>query len=204
MSPVATVLDALDAFVESADEQTIYPLIGLGYKLPPDGALTLNQPLQLGNATRWNQVFEFEGEAGQEVVGQSEGGPKYEDGYGFWVSGELYTADGEPAGYVAFLPKGANECCAYPQELPATGSYRLVIFGPLPPGMTLTLFDKEHAPKELLQNDGFTEGPGTSEECNVDSDGVVGCSSHGSGTAVGATPTTMVAKPREVTATTSP
>ena len=65
VSPVGTVLAAIDNFVERADERTIYPVIGLGYKLPPDATLTLNQPLRLGAAVAHQQVFAFDGQAGQ-------------------------------------------------------------------------------------------------------------------------------------------
>jgi hypothetical protein len=153
-------------------------------------------------------VFAFDGRAGQEVVGQSEGGPTYGDGYGFYVSGELYTVDGDHVGYVDFEPKGPNSCCAYPQELPVTGSYRLVIFGGVPADMTLTLFDTEHAPKQLLDEQGFIEYP-SEEECKPDGNGGVSCSfSQGhsplGGQDVVSVPTTMVAGSREVTATTAP
>jgi len=204
VSPVGTVLDVLDAFVENADERTIYPLIGLGYRLPPDATLTLNQPFQFGDATRYGSVLAFDGQAGQEVVGQNEGGSSK---YHYYVSGELYTADGEEVGWVDFAPERGG-CCAYPERLPKTGSYRLVILEPLPAGTALTLFDKEHAPKDLLGNDGFVEYP-SSELC-TSSGGGVECK-FGEATAPlgpsglnGATPTTAVVRPRQVTETTSP
>jgi hypothetical protein len=138
-------------------------------------------------------VFQFDGTAGQEVVGQIEGASRRYS-YG---SGELYSADGEHVAYIGFAPKG-DGCCTYPERLPATGSYRLVMMEPLPAGTTLTLFDTEHAPKGLLDNDGWVDYP-LDESCRSTADGGMQCSF-----SQGATPTTMVARSREVTATTSP
>jgi hypothetical protein len=197
VSPVGTVLDMLDSFVEHVDERTLYPLMGLGYRLPPDATLTLNQPLQLTEATRFGHVFQFDGQAGQEVVGRIEG----DSNRNSYPSAELYTADGEHVAYITFEPNESG-CCAYPEQLHGTESYRLVMMEPLPAGVTLTLFDTDHAPKDLLDNDGFTDY-GTMEQCSVAPGGGVECTSSGSGSSAGATPTTMVARPG-VTATTAP
>src|SRR5205085_11501329 len=61
------------------------------------------------------------------------------------VSGEIFTADGDDAGYVDFG--------SYPSSvtLPRTGSYRLVLnaFGLPGAETTVTLWDLAHAPKSL-------------------------------------------------------
>jgi hypothetical protein len=206
VSPVGTVLDAIDNFVESVDDNTIYPMFGWGYLLPTDAALTLNQPVAVPEGGRLAYVFSFDGKKGQRVIGLSEGGAKDYESY---LSGELYL-NGRNVGWVAFQSKSADGyCCAYPETLPETGNYRLVVTGYVVGGTTLTLFDTDHAPKELLDNDGgFIEGPGVGEECTVRPNGSVHCKFaqatkplHGEGTV--SVPTTMVAG-REVTATTSP
>ena len=70
VSPVGTVLDVIDHFVQNVDERTIYPIIGLGYLLPPTGTVTINQPLPV-EAVRYGQVYAFDGKAGQQVIGEA-------------------------------------------------------------------------------------------------------------------------------------
>jgi hypothetical protein len=148
VSPVGTVLDAIDSFVQHVDERSLYPLIGLGWELPPDGTLTLNQPLRFADAAGSGRVYSFDGQAGQRVIGEIE----RPAGSFFLASGELYTADGRDLGYIDLEPRNQG-CCAFPVELPITGSYRLVITLPLPSDTTLTLWDTDHAPKALLNNE---------------------------------------------------
>jgi len=153
VSPVSTVLDVVDNFVAHVDERTLYPLINLGYLLPPDATLTLNQPTTLPASNAYSQVLAFDGTAGQEVIGQAEratGGHRSN----YYVSGELYTADGKDVGYVDFAPKGEGYFGGSTTPLPVTGSYRLVILYP-PPDTTVTLYDRDHAPKDLLSPPGI-------------------------------------------------
>jgi hypothetical protein len=58
-------------------------------------------------------------------------------------------------GYVEFAPKGEGYFGGSTTPLPVTGSYRLVILDPLPPDTTVTLYDRDHAPKELLHPSGI-------------------------------------------------
>ena len=86
VSPVGTVLDMVDSFVAHVDERTLYPLIGLGYLLPPDATLTLNQPMSLPSSNAYNHVLAFDGTAGQEVIGQVEGSTG-NDRFDYYLSG---------------------------------------------------------------------------------------------------------------------
>jgi hypothetical protein len=163
VSPVSTALDLVDSFVAHVDERTLYPLINLGYLLPPDGALTINQPLHFADAVTGAQVYEFEGQAGQQVIGEVE---RPNSRYAY-LSGEIYTADGRDAGYIDFQSTGEG-CCSFPVDLPSTGSYRLVIESYVPSNTTLTLWDKDHAPKGLQQSGnggGAFDFVGGSEQC---------------------------------------
>jgi hypothetical protein len=143
------VLDVVDNFVAHVDAQTVYPLINLGYLLPPEATLTLNQPTTLPASNAYSRVLAFDGTAGQEVLGQAER-VSGKSGFNYYISGELYTVDGKDLGYVDFAPKGDGYSGGPTTPLPVTGSYRLVIFNPMPPGTTLTLYDRAHAPADLL------------------------------------------------------
>jgi len=117
----------------------------------------------------FNHVLAFDGAAGQEVIGQVER-TSGNRGFDYYVSGDLYTADGKDLGYVDFAPKGAGYYGGSTTTLPVTGSYRLVIFEPLPSDATLTLYDRDHAPKDLLnppENGGgsYCTYSGNTESC---------------------------------------
>ena len=92
VSPVSTVLDALDASIDHVNERNLYPLIGLGYLLTPDAAITLDQPFTVTQSKDVAHVYSFDGTKGQQVVGGSSGS---RDSF---VEGELYTTDGTDVG----------------------------------------------------------------------------------------------------------
>jgi hypothetical protein len=145
VSPVGTALDIVDSFVQHVDERTLYPLIGLGYQLPPDGTLTVNQPMHLADATGFGEVYAFDGNAGEQLVGEVEHGSR---SY-YYLSPEVYSVDGRRLGYVDFESKDTG-CCAESVTLPTTGSYRLVMTEPIAADTTITLWDTDKAPKSLL------------------------------------------------------
>jgi hypothetical protein len=72
VSPVGTVLDVLDRWIGSLDKRTVYSLLGVPYELPPDGALTLGQPVALDpSATDAYRILTFDGHKGEVLVGDS-------------------------------------------------------------------------------------------------------------------------------------
>lgn len=161
VSPVTTVLDALDSAIQHVDQRTVYTLLGLAYQLPPDGNVTLDQPFTLPNdrGLLYSSVFAFDGTKGQKVIGES-------SGTNYFASGQIYTADGQQVAYVDFSPKGSG--FGYATELPATGSYRLVITDFAAQGGTLTLWDAKNAPKGLIAtNGGISTGGGPMGHCTV-------------------------------------
>jgi hypothetical protein len=176
VSPVSTVLKALDATVQHLDERSIYTLLNLAYELPPDATITLDQPFTpptVGGPLA-QSVLAFDGTGGQKVIGEISG----TNGF---ASGELFTADGKEVDYVEFSPRTGG--FAYPVELPATGSYRLVLEGSVPKGDTLTLWDAKHAPKGLTESpgSGVTSGVlGVGNDCTT-SGNVTSCSTSSSG-----------------------
>jgi len=167
VSPVSTALDIVDSTIQHVDEKSIYPLIGLGYLLPPESTITLDQPFGVASSGFYH-VYAFDGTKGQSVLGEVEGGSNA------FASARLYTADGHDVGYLDFSPKDAG-WGASPLTLPATGSYRLVVSGGVSKNATLTLFDTAHAPKSLTNpspgsfggNQTCTSTPGGGEKCAV-------------------------------------
>ena len=98
VSPVTTVLEALDATVQHIDERTIYTLLNLAVpELPPDGTITLNEPFTTPARSGFfsSSVFAFDGTKGQKVVGELSGNL-------YFASGEIVTVDGKEVDYVNF------------------------------------------------------------------------------------------------------
>jgi hypothetical protein len=163
VSPVTTVLGAVDAAVRNIDQRTVYTLFGLAYALPPDGTITLDQPFDVPapSGTLLNRVYAFDGKAGQELVGQIAGPvPTSTDAsYSDYVYGMIYTADGKQYGSVDFQhvptpgkPVGGSVYVSS-VRLPVNGSYRLVLEpyagGSASSARTVTLWDVADAPSAL-------------------------------------------------------
>ena len=98
-----------------------------------------------------SRVYAFDGQAGQDVVGEISG-TVTRPGYGY-AYGRLYTAEGDEVGSIDFqkVPTGPDSQYLYASsfKLPATGSYRLVLEPYIPMDQTLTLWDLSHAPDAL-------------------------------------------------------
>ena len=143
VSPVTTVLDAVDATIQRVDKRSIYTLLGLGYELPPDGAITIDQPFSVPaeSSLLSSTVFSFDGTKGQNIVGE------ISDTNAF-ASAVVYTAGGHEVDSVEF--SSAKSGGSYAITLPETGSYRLVVAEPIRSGTTLTLWDAKDAPKGLV------------------------------------------------------
>jgi hypothetical protein len=175
VSPVTTVLDVVDATVRNIDQRSVYTLLGLAYELPPDGTITLDQPFDVATNQSYYgaKVYEFEGKAGQQVIGEFIGPKALADQYSY-VYGTIYSADGELSSSVDFqsVPTGLQQDPGYyygsSAILPKTGKYRLVVepYSVSDAGsVTLTLWDLAHAPEVLrqgAQSQGFSKGCGSS------------------------------------------
>ena len=152
VSPVTTVLDAVDSTIQHVDQRTVYTLLGLAYQLPPDGAITLDQPFkvpsehgllqQLGVHLRRHEGPEGRRREQRQATPTRRARSTRPTGRTSTTS----TSDAEGSG------------SDMPTTLPETGSYRLVMNGfRLPTGGTLTLWDAKDAPKGLIgQNDGIS------------------------------------------------
>jgi hypothetical protein len=71
VSPVGTVLDALDHFIAQIDRRSLYTLMNIPNQLPPDGRLTLGQPVALNAANNHLQVLTYDGHKGENLLGQA-------------------------------------------------------------------------------------------------------------------------------------
>jgi hypothetical protein len=152
LSPVATSLRVLDAWVANFDERRLYTLTNDYADLHPDGAITLGQPTTLhSEAPFLAYAYTFHGAAGQQLVATV----RARDAIGIAT---LIGPDGRPADDASDLFGG------YPATLPVAGTYKLVV-EPYAADVTFTLWDVKDAPAGAV-----TDFPG---EC-------AGCSSSGS------------------------
>lgn len=162
-SPVATVLDHLDVWIGNFDQRDLYELLGLEHLLPPEATLGLGEQLSVAQAGGRTHVFEFEGRAGQEVIGLIETGDEDSGGYG-----QLYGPDGGDIedGY-GVLQGGAA-------TLPVDGTYTLLVRFYGASDFTLTLWDAAQAPPEAFESP-YAEV--IDEECVTEVDGSMACAS---------------------------
>ena len=125
VSPVSTVLDVVDSAIQHVDERTVYTLLGLAYRLPPDGTITLDQPFTVagsGGPLTAPCSPSTARRASRSSVRST--GPRTRS-----RTGRVYAADGHDVGYDRLLPQRVARSYAGTTTLPSTGSYRLVVTG---------------------------------------------------------------------------
>ena len=71
VSPVGTVLDVLDHFITQIDRRSLYTLLNIPNQIPPDGRLTLGEPVVLNTANQHLQVLSYEGHKGESLLGEA-------------------------------------------------------------------------------------------------------------------------------------
>ena len=161
VSPVTTVLDAVDSTIQHVDKRSIYTLLGLAYQLPPDGAITIDQPFKVATSNGFFSafVYSFDGTKGQQVVGEVSGTDRY-------AYAEVFTAAGHQVNGLEF--SSAKSGGSYAVTLPETGSYRLIVTEAVPSGSTLTLWDAKDAPKGLVGqfNGDYCTSTPTGQSCS--------------------------------------
>lgn len=173
VSPVGTVLDVVDDWVNAVDERTIATLTNDYSALEPEGAITLGDPVAVAADSVFSPlVYTFEGEAGMEIVGQAD--PEYS------ASAAIFGPDG------AELDDGWGLASGYPASLVVDGTYTIVLRGDFNAG-TFTLWTVDDAPTGVVQDD-FGGGFEGGEVCEFQDDGSQICYSTDATMAV---PTTM-------------
>jgi hypothetical protein len=163
VSPVGTALDILDTWIANMDQRTLYVLLQQPEQLPPDGRLTLGTPVTLPSTMgNWGAaVYEFDGKAGQEVVAHF---PADDDDPSAWsYNAFILNPDG------SYVSDGAMPIYGNTVELPADGTYRIVLTTYFGEQTEFTLWDAKDAPAAALKNDGST--------CTYEGGGSTSCSS---------------------------
>lgn len=168
VSPVGTVLDALDHVISQIDRRTLFTLLDIPNQLPPDGHLTLGQPVVLNAANKHLQVLTYDGHKGESFLGQATQKP---------TTGSVKALeDSTPANVRVFGPDGSeidDGGVLYGQAvtLPSDGTYTFVeqSFGFVGTGdVTVTIWDAAHAPASAKQPN--------SGGCTYSGGGIIGSS----------------------------
>lgn len=138
LSPVGTVLERLDAWVESFDERALYTLLDLPAEIEPEGELTIGAPVAgQADGGYLSYTYRFRGTAGQRILAETSVG---QDSRNSYVSVRLLDADGEEIAW---------SFDSFPVDVPADGEYLVVVDTYVAGPYTLTLWDEASAPEEL-------------------------------------------------------
>ena len=171
VSPVGTVLDVIDRWITQLDRRTLYTLLDIPNQIPPDGALTLGQPIVLRAGTNLDtKVFTFDGHNGESLVGlaTTTAPPSKSSG----KSSVPSLGDEFPAAEVrVFAPDGSEIHDAggilggQPLTVPAEGRYTVVVQKFIAAGsaadVTVTIWDEQDAPAAAKQNRSYASTPCT-------------------------------------------
>ena len=150
VSPVGTVLDVVDHFIAQLDRRSLFALLNIPNEIPPDGRLTLGQPIVLRAPTnRGIQVLTFDGHKGESLLGLAVAKPT--------VKPKSSSIDDFPPALVrVFGPDGSElgddggVLEGQPLTLPADAPYTVVVErfdGFNAAGdVTVTIWDAAYAP----------------------------------------------------------
>src|SRR4029079_17831116 len=61
----------LDHFIAQIDRRSLFTLLNIPNQLPPDGRLTLGQPVALNDGNQHLQVLTYDGHKGENLLGQA-------------------------------------------------------------------------------------------------------------------------------------
>jgi hypothetical protein len=177
VSPVGTVLDAIDRFISQIDRRSLFTLLGIPNALPPDGVLTLGRPFVLhpSSSLLGVKVLSFHGHEGESLLGlatsskppTSQKGTIFDEN--FSAGARVFASDGTELDNDGGLLQGES------LVLPADGTYTFVLqsITLASPDVTVTIWDTADAPpaaKQLgnlgLPSGSCSYGPGGSETCS--------------------------------------
>jgi len=136
VSPVTTVLRAVDRTVAESDRRWLFTILGLTHELDPEATITLGQPIE---ATGGLRVYALEGRRGQELIGSFDA-EAADSGY---LDAELYAPDGSTVEDAWGWFQGETV------RLPADGTYKVVVYE-FAPG-TYTFWSVADAPAEAFE-----------------------------------------------------
>ncbi len=168
VSPVGTVLDLLDRYVRDATQRQLYTLLGVPEQLPPDGTLTLGEPVTPDDSLNGAYVYALDAHRGDRFLGlvttDAASGESYSG-----AEVLVYSSDGEVLSNSYDLIDGRG------LTIPADGTYKVVV-RPYYQRTTFTVWDAAQAPEAAKHppNEGMYDG------CRPTSNGGEMCSSSGS------------------------
>jgi hypothetical protein len=153
VSPVGTVLDAVDHVIAQLDRRTLFTLLNIPNQLPADGRLTLGQPVGLNAANHHLQVLTYDGHKGESLLGQATSTASSKSKgviYHSPTEARVFAPDGSELG------EGGGLLFGQSVTLPADGTYTVVeeTFAYLNRGadVTVTIWDTAHAPASAKQS----------------------------------------------------
>ena len=159
VSPVGTVLDVVDHFISQLDRRSLFVLLNIPNQIPPDGRLTLGQPIVLRTPTnRGIQVLTFDGHKGESLLGLAAAKPTVKPKSASSIDDfpralvRVFGPDGSELGDAGGLLEGQ------PLTLPADATYTVVVerfygFGAAS-DVTVTIWDTADAPAAARQQSG--------------------------------------------------
>jgi hypothetical protein len=139
VSPVGTVLDLVDQYVSQLTQRQLYTTIGVADQLPPDGALTLGTPTNLGDPVGGASVLTMDAKRGQRLLGLATAPTDLYDA-GFAALILVFSPDG------TLLPNTYDLIDGRGLQIPADGVYKVVIV-PYYKDQTFTVWDEASAPE---------------------------------------------------------
>lgn len=157
VSPVGTVLDVVDGLITQLDKRSLYITLNIPNEIPPDGSLTLGQPVVLHAGTTQNpQVLTFAGHKDENLLGLALSNDKTisKSSFSGFGSGNVrvFAPDGSELDEAAGMLNGSS------LTLPADGNYTFVIDAYAVAGVdvTVTIWDAAHAPAAAKVQNGDT------------------------------------------------
>ncbi len=166
ISPVGTVLDLVDSWVNQVTQRQMYSMLGAPQRLPADATLSLGAPVNVGEPGTGASVFALDGRKGQRVLGIVTA-PKGFEGSSPEV--RAFTPDGTLMADSFDITNGRGLL------LPANGTYKLVVY-PYGDGQTLTVWDAATAPDAAKH----PPNAGTYDGCHPTANGGTTCSASSS------------------------
>jgi hypothetical protein len=173
VSPIGSVLDVVDQFVNQLDRRSLFTLLNIPNEIPPDGALTLGRPVTLPAtaAYRGATVLTFDGHKGEKLLGLGASKSRSANGNGpidvAYV--RVFAPDGAPLDQAAGILDGE------PLTLPSDGRYIFAIqlINARAGDGTVTIWDAADAPAAANQSRFGASG----STCTYGTDGSETCTS---------------------------
>jgi hypothetical protein len=139
VSAVGTALDLVDEAIRTVTRRTLYTLMNVPDLLPPDGVLTLGEPISLQLSEYGARVYTFDGHAGERLLGQATSTGGNTD-FGYSTEVQVYAPDGTQLDDTYGLLDGEAV------QLPTDGKYTFAFLSYSATSGTVTIWDEASAP----------------------------------------------------------